>query len=172
MYDTLVDIVVRQNISFGNYALFSKSLSDLAAMQADWQAHKALVNFKPSFKEHIYPILCSIARVMRIHLRAEGELTKYHLSLDPMHYGLLGGPNSDRNARKEIFDLIRDPKTLRNPASPLEPKKSHSPSATITTIEIVMTNRTTPVAFTLSRSRNMSFSERGTKAFFLRTGMV
>src|SRR5262249_45466019 len=103
MYDTLVDIVVRQNISFGNYALFSKSLSDLAAMQADWQAHKALVNFKPSFKEHIYPILCSIARVMRIHLRAEGELTKYHLSLDPMHYGLLGGPNSDRNARKEIL---------------------------------------------------------------------
>jgi hypothetical protein len=124
MYDTLVDIIVRDNISLGKeYALASKALSDIADMQAEWQAKKSLVTFKPSFKEHIYPILCSMFRAMRIHSRAEGEITKYHLSLDPSHYKLLGGPNSDRNARREIFDLVRDPKTFRNPNNPLEPKK-------------------------------------------------
>jgi hypothetical protein len=111
MYDTLIDLIVREFLP-GQDGVFVDLPPDVIAMRSEWRANHGLANFKPSFTNHVYPILRSMCRIMRIHSRIEGQVTEYHLSLS--NYELLGARRSDRNARQDIFKRIRDPKTVVN----------------------------------------------------------
>jgi hypothetical protein len=121
MYDTLVDVLVRELPIPTDDGLFAGPLSDIAAMKADWQANGALPNFRPSFTRHIYPILSAVARMWRIYARRNMPTNNFHAILDPAGYGQLGGSASNPDARKQIFTRIRDPKQLIDQHNPVDP---------------------------------------------------
>jgi L-lysine epsilon oxidase-like protein len=126
MYDTLVDVIVREIPIPADDGLFAGPLADIAEMQADWdQATLTLPAYKPSFTRHIYPILSSIARVARIYRRGppgNPPDNNFHAVLNPLAYDELGGSNSDPDRREGIFVMLRDPKKLLNNVGPPEPK--------------------------------------------------
>jgi hypothetical protein len=120
MYDTLVDVTVRELPIPPDDGLFAGPLADLAAMKADLQADGSMPIFRPSFTRHIYPILSSIANMWRIYARRNMPTNNFHAVLDPVGYDTLGGPASDTNARKHIFDRIRNPRRLLDSHNPVE----------------------------------------------------
>ena len=120
MYDTLVDLIVRELPIPAEDGLFAGALSDIAAMKADFRADGSMPTFRPSFTRHIYPILSSIANLWRIYARSSAPLTNFHAILDPAAYAILGGPASNPNARKQIFDRLRNPRQLLDPTNPVQ----------------------------------------------------
>ena len=120
MYDTLVDVLVRELPVPADDGLFAGPLSDLAAMKSEWQANGGLPNFRPSFTRHIYPILSAVAQMWRIHARRNMPTSNFHAILDPAGYSTLGGASSIPAARDQIFSRLRDPKRLLDPANPVD----------------------------------------------------
>ncbi|MFL5137924.1 MAG: LodA/GoxA family CTQ-dependent oxidase [Microvirga sp.] len=119
MYDTHVDLIVREMALPTDDGLFAGPLADIASMNAAWKGHGTIGDFRPSFVRHIYPILSAIAQVGRSY---DGpDFNFHHPFLDPAGYGDLGGPSSVEDTRKFIFAVIRDPGTLLKKSNPIEP---------------------------------------------------
>jgi hypothetical protein len=123
MYDTLVDVIVREkSINILDDPLFNTVLADIREMKAKWQPGVGLVNFRPSFRDHIEPILRSIFGFMRIHAHGAGQKVDYHAKLDPQFYDDLKA-NGSAARRAQIFARIRDPKTLLYDERKLTPEQ-------------------------------------------------
>jgi hypothetical protein len=123
MYDTLVDVFVREVPLPPDDGLFAGPLADLAAMKQAFQADGTLKDYRPSFTRHIYPILAAVANMWRVHARRNAPTSNFHRVLDPGGYDLLGGADSDDTAREDIFARMRDPNTLLDGTNRVEPMK-------------------------------------------------
>jgi hypothetical protein len=67
MYDSLVDVIVREMDIPADDGLFAGPLAHVAAMNNDWKRNKTIKDFSPSFTRDIAPILSAIARLERVH---------------------------------------------------------------------------------------------------------
>jgi L-Lysine epsilon oxidase N-terminal/L-lysine epsilon oxidase C-terminal domain len=123
MYDTLVDVIVREIPLPADDGLFAGALADVAAMKVAWKPDGTLDGFRPSFTRHIYPILVASASMWRVYERRNQPTNNFHAMLDPAAYDILGGPDSDEGARADVFVKIRDPNTLLDEANRVEPGK-------------------------------------------------
>ncbi len=109
MYDSLIDVVVREMDIPADDGLFASSLSYIAAMNADWKGNQTIKDFKPSFTRDIAPILTAIARLERVNKHQIGPRARYHGTISAVNFRTLGGPGSLQTNRNAVFERIRDP---------------------------------------------------------------
>jgi len=128
MYDSLVDVIVREMDIPEDDGLFAGPLAYIAAMSDDWKGNKTIKNFRPSFTRDIAPILSAIARMERVHQHQMGPRARFHGSIGALNFNALGGPGSLQANRDAVFERVRDPNTFDNvPRPPMAP--SQMPSA-------------------------------------------
>jgi hypothetical protein len=109
MYDTLLDVVVREMDIPADDGLFAGPLAHIAAMNEDWKVNQTIKNFRPSFTRDIAPILTAIARLERVHQHQIGPRARYHGTISALNFAALGGPGSLKANRDAVFERIRDP---------------------------------------------------------------
>ena len=115
LYDTLWDIAVRLlDIPTDNPLFVGDPLKNLVEQKRAWTANngKSLLGYRPSFLREIYPLLSRALAARQVH--DPGEINRgYHLqlfdwiALSSADTGAAQDPA--RDARKSIFDWIRDP---------------------------------------------------------------
>ena len=128
MYDTLVEVIVREMDIPADDGLFAGPLAHIAAMHDDWKRNGTIKDFRPSFTRDIAPILAAIPRMERVHPHQIGPRARYHGSIGPLNFAALGGPGSLAATRDAVFERVRDPNTFdRTPRPAIEP--SQMPSA-------------------------------------------
>jgi L-Lysine epsilon oxidase N-terminal/L-lysine epsilon oxidase C-terminal domain len=123
MYDSLIDLIVREMDIPADDGLFAGPLEHIAAMRADWKTNGTIKDFKPRFTRDIAPILTSIARIQRVHEYRMGTaqdpqggpLANYHGSMNLLNFGNLGGQGSLQATRQALFDRLRDPNSFDAP---------------------------------------------------------
>jgi L-lysine epsilon oxidase-like protein len=125
MYDSLVDVVVREMDIPADDGLFAGPLAHIAAMNDDWKRNQTIKDFSPSFTRDIAPILSAIARLERVHQHQMGPRARFHGSIGALNFNALGGPGSLQANRDAVFERVRDPNTL--PTQQIQP--SQMPSA-------------------------------------------
>ncbi len=125
MYDSLVDVFVREMDIPADDGLFPGPLAHIAAMNDDWKRNKTIKDFSPSFTRDIAPILSAIVRLERVHQHQMGPRARFHGSISALPFTALGGPGSLQANRDAVFERVRDPNAL--PAQQLQP--SQMPSA-------------------------------------------
>src|SRR5262249_8488313 len=91
MYDTLVDVMVREMTIPADDGLFAGPLAHIAAMNDDWRQNGTIKNFKPSFTRDIVPTLRAICRMDRVHPYQRGPVAAYHGSVNDLNFGRHGG---------------------------------------------------------------------------------
>jgi hypothetical protein len=127
MYDTLVDVVVREMSIPTDDGLFAGPLAHIAAMHKDWQQNQTIKDFKPSFTRDIAPILRAICRMDRVHPYQRGPVAAYHGSMSDLNFGALGGQGSLPANRATVFNRLRDPNTFdHTPRPPIDPTRMPS----------------------------------------------
>src|SRR5215471_14282080 len=126
MYDSLVDVIVREMDIPADDGLFASPLAHIAAMNDDWKRNKTIKDFRPSFTREIAPILSAIARLERVHQHQMGPRARFHGSIGDLNFKALGGPGSLQANRDAVFERVRDPNTLP-PTQQIQP--SQMPSA-------------------------------------------
>jgi len=126
MYDSLVDVIVREMDIPADDGLFASPLGHIAAMNDDWKRNKTIKDFRPSFTREIAPILSAIARLERVHQHQMGPRARFHGSIGDLNFNALGGPGSLQANRDAVFERVRDPNTLP-PTQQIQP--SQMPSA-------------------------------------------
>src|SRR5262249_22281301 len=94
MYDSLVDVIVREMDIPADDGLFAGPLAHIAAMSDDWKRNKTIKDFSPSFTRDIAPILSAIARLERVHQHQMGPRARFHGSIAGLNFNALGGPGS------------------------------------------------------------------------------
>ena len=109
MYDSLVDVVVREMDIPTDDGLFAGPLAHIAAMNEDWKRNQTIKDFRPSFTRDIAPILLAIARLERVHQHQIGPRARYHGTIGGLNFSALGGPGSLQANRDAVFERIRDP---------------------------------------------------------------
>ena len=109
MYDSLVDVVVREMDIPTDDGLFAGPLAHIAAMNDDWKRNQTIKGFRPSFRRDIAPILTAIARLERVHQHQIGPRARYHGTISAVNFLALGGPGSLQANRDAVFERIRDP---------------------------------------------------------------
>jgi hypothetical protein len=109
MYDSLVDVIVREIGIPTDDGLFAGPLAHIAAMNDDWKRNQTIKNFRPSFTRDIAPILSAIARLERVHQHQIGPRARYHVTISTVNFRALGGPGSLQATRDAVFERIRDP---------------------------------------------------------------
>ena len=109
MYDSLVDVIVREMDIPADDGLFVGPLAHIAAMNADWKRNQTIKDFRPSFRRDIAPILTAIARLERVHQHQIGPRARYHGTISAVNFLALGGPGSLQANRDTVFERIRDP---------------------------------------------------------------
>jgi hypothetical protein len=112
MYDTLVDVYAR---NAKTNTAFAKLSPDIEELRQFWENKDSAAPVLPSFTKHIYPILASVARIIRVHENKSDNEPNYHRPLDPTTYGRLGGQNFNANVVGTIFGRIRDPEAEGEP---------------------------------------------------------
>jgi L-Lysine epsilon oxidase N-terminal/L-lysine epsilon oxidase C-terminal domain len=112
MYDSLVDLIVREMVIPADDGLFAGPLAHIAAMNDDWKRNNKIKDFKPSFTRDIAPILSAIARLERVHQHQMGPRARFHGSIGALNFNALGGPGSLQAARDAVFERVRDPNAL------------------------------------------------------------
>jgi hypothetical protein len=128
MYDTLMDVLVREMNIPADDGLFVGPLAHIAAMNDDWKRNKTIKDFTPSFTRDIAPILGSIPRMERVHQHQMGPRARYHGTVGNLNFAALGGPGSLQANRDAVFERVRDPNTFDTaPRPPIDP--SQMPSA-------------------------------------------
>jgi L-Lysine epsilon oxidase N-terminal/L-lysine epsilon oxidase C-terminal domain len=128
MYDSLVDVIVREMDIPADDGLFAGPLAHIAAMSDDWKRNKTIKDFRPSFTRDIAPILSAIARMERVHQHQMGPRARFHGSIGALNFNALGGPGSLQANRDAVFERVRDPNTFDSvPRPPIAP--SQMPSA-------------------------------------------
>jgi hypothetical protein len=125
MYDSLVDVIVRQMDIPADVGLFAGSLAHIAAMNDDWKLNNTIKDFRPRFTRDIAPILSAIARLERVHQHQMGPRARFHGSIGVLNFNSLGGPGSLQGNRDAVFERVRDPNAL--PTQQIQP--SQMPSA-------------------------------------------
>jgi hypothetical protein len=136
MYDTLVDVIVREMTIPANDGLFAGPLNYIADMNADWKKNKTIKDFKPDFDRDIAPFLEANFRLLRVHMYQfldgktgqvirGGQRTPYHIRF--LDFAILGDPNAPEENRLDIFDRLRNPASLDNANGKIDP--SEMPSA-------------------------------------------
>jgi hypothetical protein len=108
MYDTLIDVIVREKNIPATDGLFAGPLAHIAEMNKDWKQNKTIKNFNPSFTRDIAPILGSIAKIERVHQHQMGPRARYHGSINWLNFGMLGGPGSLQASREAVFEPMKD----------------------------------------------------------------
>src|SRR5262245_36527718 len=109
MYDSLVDVIVREMDIPADDGLFAGPLAHIAAMNEDWKVNRTIKNFTPKFTRDIAPILLSIARLERVHQHQIGPRARYHGTISELNFRILGGPGSLQANRDAVFERMRDP---------------------------------------------------------------
>jgi hypothetical protein len=135
MYDSLIDLMVREMDLPADDGLFAGPLASIAEMRADWKTNGTIKDFKPSFTRDIAPILTSIARIQRVHEYRMGTaqdpqggpVARYHGSLALLNFANLGGQGSLQATRQALFERLRDPNSFDAPP-PRKIKPSLMPS--------------------------------------------
>src|SRR5262245_2160510 len=125
MYDSLIDVIVREMDIPADDGLFAGPLAHIAAMNADWKRNKTIKDFTPSFTRDIAPILSAITRIERVHKHQMGPRARFHGSISALNFNALGGPGSLQANRDAVFERVRDPNML--PTQQIQP--SQMPSA-------------------------------------------
>jgi L-lysine epsilon oxidase-like protein len=123
MYDSVIDLIVREMDIPADDGLFAGPLAHIAEMRADWKTNGTIKDFKPRFTRDIAPILTSIARIQRVHEYRMGTaqdpqggpLANYHGSMNLLNFGNLGGQGSLQATRQALFDRLRDPNSFDAP---------------------------------------------------------
>jgi hypothetical protein len=119
MYDTLVDVYVRNSVAGGPFARLPPELEELRLF---FENKDSATPPLPSFTRHIYPILASIARMVRLHQDSTAYEPDYHRILNPDNYDRLGGEDDFDTSRVDrIFKRIRDPEATGLPDRRLMP---------------------------------------------------
>jgi hypothetical protein len=119
MYDTLVDVYVRNSKADGPFAKLSPEIEELRLF---FEKKDSPTPHLPSFKRHIYPILASIAHMVRLHQNSDADEPNYHRILNPNNYDRLGGEDDfDTPSVDRIFRRIRDPQATGLPNTRLMP---------------------------------------------------
>lgn len=127
MYDTLVDVIVREMNIPADDGLFAGPFAYLAAMNDDWKKNKTIKDFKPSFTRDIAPVLLAIVRMERVHQHQMGPRARYHGSIGLRNFAALGGQGSLQADRDAVFDRLRDPNTFdRKPRPAIDPSRMPS----------------------------------------------
>jgi hypothetical protein len=121
MYDSLVDVIVRDMDIPADDGLFAGPLAHIAAMNADWKRNKTIKDFSPSFTRDIAPILSAIVRLERVHQHQMGPRARFHGSISALPFSALGGPGSLQANRDAVFERVRDPNAL--PTQQLQPSQ-------------------------------------------------
>ena len=127
MYDTLIDVIVRELVIPPDDGLFTGPLAHIAAMSDDWKRNGTIKDFKPSFTRDIAPLLKAIVGMERVHQHQMGPRARYHGSMTELNFSALGGPGSLRAVREAVFERLRDPNTFDSePRSALDPSRMPS----------------------------------------------
>src|SRR5262249_10582671 len=122
MYDTLVDVFVREMTISEEDGLFAGPLAHIKAMNDDWKRNKTIKDFKPSFTQEIAPLLRAVFTLDRVHRHEAAPLARYHVTVSDLSFKALGGPGSIANNRVQVFERFRDPNTFEaNPLPKLDP---------------------------------------------------
>ena len=128
MYDSLLDVIVREMDIPADDGLFANPLAHIAAMNDDWKRNKTIKDFRPSFTRDIAPILKAIPRMERVHQHQMGPRARYHGSVGDLNFKALGGPGSLQANRDAVFERVRDPNTFDSVPRP-QIAPSQMPSA-------------------------------------------
>jgi hypothetical protein len=128
MYDSLLDMFVREMDIPADDGLFAGPLAHVAAMNDDWKRNKTIKDFRPSFTRDIAPILSAIPRMERVHQHQMGPRARYHGSIGGLNFNALGGPGSLQGNRDAVFERVRDPNTFDSVPRP-QIAPSQMPSA-------------------------------------------
>jgi hypothetical protein len=112
MYDTLVDVIVREPTIPTDDGLFAGPLAHLAAMNQDWTRNGSIKDYRPSFTRDIAPILTAIMKLERVHQHQMGPRARFHGSTSYLNFAALGGPGSLKSDREAVFERLRDPNTF------------------------------------------------------------
>jgi hypothetical protein len=127
MYDTLVDVIVRELTIPTDDGLFAGPLAHIAAMNEDWKRNGMIKDFKPSFTRDIAPLLVAIVGMERVHQHQMGPRARYHGSLTELNFAALGGQGSLQGVREAVFERLRDPNTFDSEPRPkLDPSRMPS----------------------------------------------
>jgi len=127
MYDTLVDVIVREVSIPADDGLFAGPLAHIVGMHNDWRQNQTIKDFRPSFTRDIAPILRAICRMDRVHPYQRGPVAAYHGAMGDLNFGVLGGQGSLPASRATVFKRLRDPNTFdRTPRPPLDPARMPS----------------------------------------------
>jgi hypothetical protein len=127
MYDTLLDVMVREMTIPADDGLFAGPLAHIAAMNQDWQQNGTIKTFKPSFTRDIAPTLRAICRMDRVHPYQRGPVAAYHGSMSDLNFGVLGGPGSLPANRATVLNRLRDPNTFdQAPRPAIDPTRMPS----------------------------------------------
>jgi hypothetical protein len=119
MYDTLVDVYVRNSKAGGPFAKLSPEIEELRLF---FENKESATPHLPSFTRHIYPIIAAVARMIRLHQHAKVNEFDYHARLNPKNYDVLGGKDDfDATEVDKIFRKIRDPQATGLPNPRLMP---------------------------------------------------
>lgn len=124
MYDTVVDVIVREMKIPPQDGLFAGPLKYIAEMNADWKKNNTIKDFKPDFTRDIAPFLRANFGLLRVHkyefsngkdgnarqVMKGGQRTPYHVRF--LDFDLLGDPNAPEQTRSDIFSRLRDPASL------------------------------------------------------------
>ena len=124
MYDSLIDVIVREMDIPADDGLFAGPLAHIAAMNADWKRNKTIKDFTPSFTRDIAPILSAITRIERVHKHQMGPRARFHGSISALNFNALGGPGSLQVNRDAVFERVRDPNSFDSvPRPPIVPSQ-------------------------------------------------
>ncbi|HEV7881296.1 LodA/GoxA family CTQ-dependent oxidase [Bradyrhizobium sp.] len=119
MYDTLVDVYVRNSKAGGPLAKLSPEIEELRLF---FEKKDSATPHLPSFTRHIYPIIASVSRMIRLHQDSVANEPDYHRRLNPKNYDVLGGEDDFDTAEVDrIFRKIRDPQATGAPNASLMP---------------------------------------------------
>src|SRR6516164_6626813 len=87
MYDSLVDVIVREMDIPADDGLFAGPLAHIAAMNDDWKRNQTIKDFSPSFTRDIAPILSAIVRLERVQDPSALPTQQIQPSQMPSAYG-------------------------------------------------------------------------------------
>jgi L-lysine epsilon oxidase C-terminal domain/L-Lysine epsilon oxidase N-terminal len=118
LYDSLIDVIVREMEIPADDGLFAGPLAHIAEMNHDWKQNNTIHAFRPSFTRDIAPILRAISRIDRVHRRDIGPMAQYHGVLSDANFNSLGGPGSLAATRLSVFERLRDPNTFETTPMP------------------------------------------------------
>lgn len=112
LYDTLWDTAVREITATASIPA-TPMLRELLEQKRAWAASgdKSLSGFRPSFVQHIYPLLARAVGARDVHVSSIGTSNYHRLMTDWAKLSALSGPDASDGAdlRRYVFQYMRDP---------------------------------------------------------------